>query len=317
MITTHNFFIFLITSSFLILSLHFFHCADAKKCSPSACGDIRNISSPFRLKGDPSHCGDPKFELTCENNATFVYLDSFKYYVKGINYVSSTIRLVEASLNNDDICSFPVRSSYPYPYYTVGEWLVNLISCPNPVNNSSTLFIDITACNLSHPRFSYVNVGSIMPSEVPHMCTLDLIVMISGWGVKNVSLSEIHQSLLRGFDLYFCYNCNEKSTIWDKLRYLLSGPNRYLLIPLAFLGVSLPVIIIIGIAGVLALSFTNFLAYVLYGYYLHLLEVSTNGNAFIAMFAVICVAIAVCLTAALNPLLIIIIAAWSWIATLL
>ncbi|XP_047965738.1 uncharacterized protein LOC125210209 [Salvia hispanica] len=230
MITAKKLINFLTT---LVLSIHFFHSADAKKCSPSACGAIRNISYPFRLKGDHSHCGDSKYELTCKNNVTIVYLNAYKYYVKAIDCQNSTIRLVDASINKDDICSFPIRSSYGYnftthsfysvyPYFfdPMRQLLVNLISCPNPIHNSS-LFTDITqdcASNLSHHRFSYVHVGSIMASEIPHMCILDLIIATSTWpgfmDPQNVSLSKIHQFLLYGAVLDI-YN-SEPSTIWGK-----------------------------------------------------------------------------------------------------
>jgi len=39
-------------------------------CPPSSCGTIRNISYPFRLEGDPEHCGDPRYTLSCENDQT-------------------------------------------------------------------------------------------------------------------------------------------------------------------------------------------------------------------------------------------------------
>ncbi|KAL1532010.1 LEAF RUST 10 DISEASE-RESISTANCE LOCUS RECEPTOR-LIKE PROTEIN KINASE-like 2.1 isoform X2 [Salvia divinorum] len=320
MITTQKLNIFLAA---LILSLHFLHpAADAKECSPSSCGDIRDIGYPFGFKSDPSHCGIPEYELTCENNVTFLYLDSVKYYVKDINYDALAMRLVDASINNDDICSFPISPSDNYefitpsssPYYFLDPFRklsVNLISCPNPLNNSP-LFTDCSS-NLSHPRFRYVHLGNIMASEVPHMCRLDLIDVISGPGpmdLKNVSLSQIHQSFLYGFKLNFCNsNCNEKFTIWGKLIDHLSIPHRYLLIPLAILGVSLPVTIIIGIAGVLLLSFTPTSSWEIQFNYFHmtLLGVS-NQNVFI-VFIAICVAITVCLTAALNLLLIIIIGA--------
>ncbi|KAL1532012.1 LEAF RUST 10 DISEASE-RESISTANCE LOCUS RECEPTOR-LIKE PROTEIN KINASE-like 2.1 isoform X2 [Salvia divinorum] len=278
MITTQKLINFLAA---LILSLHFFHAAaDAKSCSTSACGAIRNISFPFRLKGDRNNCGDPRYELTCENSITSLFLNSIKYHVKEINYYNYTIRVVDASINNDTICSFPIHSSYTYnfthpsswPYYIPSyfrfdEVSVNLISCPNPLHNSS-LFTDITqycATNLSHPRFRYVNIGRIMASEVPHTCGLDLIEKTTWPGFvdsKNVSLSQIHQSLLYGFDLYFCYNCNEKPKIWGQLLFRLEY-NLYLIIPLAILvfiiaGVSLLVTIFIGIAGLLLLSFTSF-----------------------------------------------------------
>ncbi|XP_042033968.1 cysteine-rich receptor-like protein kinase 19 isoform X3 [Salvia splendens] len=301
MTTTHNF-IFLITSSLLILSLH---AASDASCSHSACGDIRNISYPFRVQGDPSHCGRSKYhELTCENNVTFVYLNSIKYYVKHINYDSSTIRLVDASINTDSTkCSFPKTSSKFYkftdrsssPYYIPDPsdklLPVNLITCPNPVPNSSH-FTDITACTLSHTRFRYVYVGHILASEVPHLCTLDLLVFTSWlvfWDFTNASL--IQKSLLYGFELRFCDDCNGKSTKWGKLIHHLSGPKSYFLIPLAIL-------------GVLVLSFTptSLLENIQFSNYNNqtMLE-AINHIVFIAILAG-CLAIIVCLIAALNPI---------------
>ncbi|XP_057798680.1 LEAF RUST 10 DISEASE-RESISTANCE LOCUS RECEPTOR-LIKE PROTEIN KINASE-like 2.3 [Salvia miltiorrhiza] len=251
--------IFLTTSSLLILSLlhNLFQTGEAN-CTPSACGIIRNISSPFRLKGDPSNCGDGRFELACENNVTSISLNSHKYYVKAINYSNdghydtSTIRLVDASINNRNICSFPTLSidtynftryyyhnphsisnyqipinvsSYPYDYKPFPS--INFISCPNPLTNSS-LFTDITtqcASNSSHPRYAYIKVGHMNTSELPHLCELEVIVMTS-WHFKdlnNVSLSEIHHSLLYGFELMVCgsYSTMWWWSWWELLPYLL------------------------------------------------------------------------------------------------
>ena len=52
----------------------------------SSCGNIHNISFPFRLKSDPENCGYPWYELSCENNRTVRYLRGGKYYVQVINY---------------------------------------------------------------------------------------------------------------------------------------------------------------------------------------------------------------------------------------
>ncbi|XP_047968640.1 probable receptor-like protein kinase At5g20050 isoform X2 [Salvia hispanica] len=309
MITTQKLLIFLTTSSLLILSL--LYAADAKICSPpSACGAIRNISYPFRLKTDPTHCGRSDFELTCENNVTFFHLNSIEYYVKHINYQNSTIRLVDASINNDDICSFPIHSSYLFPFYLNAlsqELSVNLISCPNPLNNSY-LFNDITAaCNLSsHHTFSYVNVVRIKASEVPHMCTLHLIVSSSWPGLmdlKIISLSQIHESLLYGIELYY-YSYFVEPTIWEQYWSYLSEFHRYLLILLVILGAILPVTVIIGITALFLLSFAYLWEWIKeIDYYYQYLNLADN------VFFVSCVAITVCLIVALNPLLIIIIGA--------
>ena len=56
-------------------------------CAPASCGNIPNISSPFRLKSDPKGCSDPKYELSCENNQYAVlYLFGLRYYVQEISY---------------------------------------------------------------------------------------------------------------------------------------------------------------------------------------------------------------------------------------
>ncbi|XP_042032130.1 LEAF RUST 10 DISEASE-RESISTANCE LOCUS RECEPTOR-LIKE PROTEIN KINASE-like 2.3 isoform X2 [Salvia splendens] len=222
----------------IVLLLHLFPCYDAK-CSPSACGILSNISYPFRLNDDPKNCGDRRFELRCENNVTYISLNSQNYYVKAINYHNSTIRLVDASVANDDICSFPTASAYAYNFTTSRNPFhfflhnphhlpfiipmsisttinpINFVSCPNPLKNSS-LFTDVSShcASSTLPKYAYIKIGHSNASEVPHLCTLHLILMTSWPEFKdlgNVSLSEIHQSLLYGFELVFCPWCKART----------------------------------------------------------------------------------------------------------
>ncbi|XP_042032780.1 rust resistance kinase Lr10-like isoform X2 [Salvia splendens] len=188
------------TFMLIVLVLHLLPCCDAK-CTPSSCGTIPNISRPFRLNSDPINCSDPRFELRCENNVTYISLNSQNYYVKAINYHNSTIRLVDASIVNDDICSFPIVSSdafsfiydnpHPIPYrIPTTPNPINFISCPYPLNSSS-LFTDVT----SHCASSSSSL-------------LSTYAFIKGFKrLDNVSLSEIHQSLLYGFELVVCPSC--------------------------------------------------------------------------------------------------------------
>eukprot|EP00262_Sarcandra_glabra_P022075 TRINITY_DN960_c0_g2_i1.p1 TRINITY_DN960_c0_g2~~TRINITY_DN960_c0_g2_i1.p1 ORF type:complete len:648 (+),score=54.70 TRINITY_DN960_c0_g2_i1:68-2011(+) len=81
-------------------------------CSPSSCGDLRNISYPFRLKDDPANCGDPKYELSCEGNKTILYIHAGKYYVKEISYENQTIRVADMGLCNKS-CNLPYKSLPP------------------------------------------------------------------------------------------------------------------------------------------------------------------------------------------------------------
>ncbi|XP_042033427.1 LEAF RUST 10 DISEASE-RESISTANCE LOCUS RECEPTOR-LIKE PROTEIN KINASE-like 2.7 isoform X2 [Salvia splendens] len=237
-------------------------------CPPSSCGVIRNISYPFRLKSDSSHCGHRI--LTCHHNLTSIFLDSRNYYVKAIDYQNSTIRLVDASLNYDNICSFPIstvhyryfsndsdysyyipinyNSTYRYDYKATP---INLMSCPNPMKNSSLYTNISTKCSRMNDRpYLYIKVGRMRASEVQDLCRLDHIAMTS-WefhDLKNVSLSEIHHSLLYGFELTFCNDCGPWPSPfwWD----LLLHPIALLIIGLLCAMVGPPIFTIFGIGPV-------------------------------------------------------------------
>ncbi|PQM34324.1 uncharacterized protein Pyn_30628 [Prunus yedoensis var. nudiflora] len=80
-------------------------------CSSSSCGEINNISYPFRLRGDPSGCGDPDYELSCVNNKTILEIFPGKYYVKNISYEDQILRLVDVNFANANrSCSLPSGS---------------------------------------------------------------------------------------------------------------------------------------------------------------------------------------------------------------
>ncbi|XP_042034727.1 uncharacterized protein LOC121781097 isoform X4 [Salvia splendens] len=156
-------------------------------------------------------------------------------------------------------------SHHSAPYGGYVAWPINFISCqyPNSSTNSSFLTEINTQCasNSSQSTFDYIKVGRMRASEVPHMCSVDLMAFTS-WEFRDLSLSKIHQSLLYGFELYVCswWWCSKRTTTnWEKFTNWLLGTNGLLLlIPLAILGVSLPVTIIIGLIGVLVLSLTTF-----------------------------------------------------------
>lgn len=108
------------TSNFLFLAIIIYvllFTADARlviaEPSPnvcfSSCGNIKNISYPFRLRGDPAGCGLIDYQLSCENNQTILEYRSGKYVVKGIWYDEQTIKVVDFNLANGS-CSLPYSS---------------------------------------------------------------------------------------------------------------------------------------------------------------------------------------------------------------
>ncbi|XP_042032942.1 cysteine-rich receptor-like protein kinase 41 isoform X2 [Salvia splendens] len=268
--------LFLLTcSSLFILSLQFIQTCYAK-CPPSSCGLIP-ISFPFRL----SNCRDPGYELVCENNVTLMYIDSHKYYVKAIHYQNFTMRLSDISTHNSS-CSFPTHSVSDYSFSRrfgnglgFKYHLISLVSCEYPLPNSS-LFTQLTACE-QYSKYTYINVGSMRVKDIGHMCTLDTVLATS-WDFANwynVSLSEIHQYLLYGFNLnwnglicsygqggvdpYMLVNCHRSSLQrkWDYIKESFLSPKGptggFLMILMFILAI---VFIGVGIAAKIIITIT-------------------------------------------------------------
>ncbi|CAL2243953.1 unnamed protein product [Prunus armeniaca] len=183
-----------------------------------SCGNI-NISSPFRIKGDPPHCGNQTYELSCETNTTstcmtILYLYSGKYYVRAIHYNNFTIRLVDAGVidqkkkkkDNKYYFSNPTHSltsfnfSYGDPYTTLEsnyykredeEFIVPIVSlnCAKPMNFSG--FVETDPCssssNISNTSnlismYSYFMVGLngfISSLALGETCKITQMVMAS------------------------------------------------------------------------------------------------------------------------------------------
>ncbi|KAK9222110.1 hypothetical protein WN944_010542 [Citrus x changshan-huyou] len=105
-----------IFSTFLLFLLMFVFSTseiEARKVEVQLCsssyGDVKNISYPFRLKGDPAGCGHPELQLPCESNKIILEFNSGKYYVKRISYDKCTISVAEVNLANGS-CSLPYKS---------------------------------------------------------------------------------------------------------------------------------------------------------------------------------------------------------------
>jgi hypothetical protein len=146
-------------------------------CPPSSCGEITNITHPFRLKGDPTSCGDPRYELSCENNMTVLTLFSGKYYVKSINYENYTIQIVDPGIKEGDCSSIPsyfltsfnFTSSYTVngkvftgdPYQIVSYFEYNkyqyiiYLKCSKEVKDDPG-YVDTSPCIVNSDSKSYV-----------------------------------------------------------------------------------------------------------------------------------------------------------------
>ncbi|XP_049379634.1 uncharacterized protein LOC125844372 [Solanum stenotomum] len=194
----------------LILQIIFLQTSNAWKinCPDSACGDIRNIRYPFHLNTDPKYCHLSGIELACEGNQTVIWLFSKKLHVQAIDYDNQKIHLVDPTLQTqDDLCSlipskltFHKYNSFFNSYYYTSEDRktapIFMFKCPSAVNDST--FVEISGCKLS--RFTYLKIGEMNASEVSDGCRAEFIGFTSWPNINNISLSDIHQAILYGFE---------------------------------------------------------------------------------------------------------------------
>ncbi|XP_030954726.1 LEAF RUST 10 DISEASE-RESISTANCE LOCUS RECEPTOR-LIKE PROTEIN KINASE-like 2.4 [Quercus lobata] len=204
-------------------------CSDAADvndhhCPPSSCGNIHNISYPFRLKSDPEICGDSRYELSCENNrSTVLYLFAGKYHVQEINYNKRTIRVVDSGIRKDNYFSFPSYSLNSYNFSQYRSARTNylpkrtgktelprsmvLMSCEKPVN--SLFYLDASTCNIDSgedfkKRYRYVKVGRTNARDVEDSCKVERMFLTSWPGnvdPVNTSCTDVHNELVYGFEL--------------------------------------------------------------------------------------------------------------------
>ncbi|KAG6635663.1 LEAF RUST 10 DISEASE-RESISTANCE LOCUS RECEPTOR-LIKE PROTEIN KINASE-like 2.3 [Carya illinoinensis] len=182
------------------------HLADAG-CSPSSCCNIQNISYPFRLMEDPPNCGDPRYNLSCENNITVLYIYGGRYYVREINYRDYTIRIVDSGIQRDHFSSIPRfflydihRNHSPhfstptgtYWHHSKPESLPTtmvFLSCEKQVNSPSYWNVSSTNCftngvyssnsTSSSQMHRYVAYDlTLYPEEVEESCRIEQISLI-------------------------------------------------------------------------------------------------------------------------------------------
>ena len=246
-------------ASLIIVVLHVFFllvCVLGKEkddkyqiCSPSSCGDIRNISYPFRLQGDPPNCGYPEYELICENNRTLtINLQGGKYYgkflVTQIDYHDSTIVVVDPGLKKGKCwISSPLHSiaayhsthqEHEFPYTLHSQqtlfYVIVLMECEESVSHDD--YIPIIPCNTttttttsSSPTYIYAVVGEYMSVEdIPNSCTMSRYMVIQSLKAlpkpTNLSMSDLQDYLLiprlqfsfMPFFLYYKWNKGSPNT---------------------------------------------------------------------------------------------------------
>ncbi|XP_039173665.1 rust resistance kinase Lr10-like [Eucalyptus grandis] len=189
-------------------------------CVASSCGDIRNISNPFRLKSDLKGCGDSNHELACEDNRTLLYLDGGRYYVLSINYSSRQIGLVDDGIHKGNCSSLPrhqLTHDGLFGKYNNGFTSVVIVNCSKPVSSSFYIAINPSCIvgsyssntSLSWKLYALANLKA-KASDVRDFCTIHNSTWVSNYSGYNEQINSslhnyelIHDIMANGFFLNF------------------------------------------------------------------------------------------------------------------
>ncbi|XP_074344656.1 rust resistance kinase Lr10-like isoform X2 [Apium graveolens] len=225
-----------LSSVFIVIYtlLLFLSSSVCKAISSSYCGNIQNISCPFRLKGDDQKCDSSFFtlELSCLNNRTILYLLQDKiFYVKSIDYDNLLVRIVDPGLPNnnssikeDDFMA--LEQGYDENLRKANQ-PITMMECPSPV--ISTRYINITSPNSSFSSsvlgknyvysYAYIVVGYVDISEMEDNCRISKVAWVSRQSPFSIvskvfsNFTEIHDALVYGFDIpwsyFYCLKCHD------------------------------------------------------------------------------------------------------------
>ncbi|KAL3715086.1 hypothetical protein ACJRO7_006906 [Eucalyptus globulus] len=194
-------------------------------CAPSTCGEIRNLSYPFRLKEDPKDCGDSRFELACEDNGPGPVLSLFagRYHVKRINppsnygeVITGYMEVVDIGLQKSNCSSLPLHQLMPSNFsveeherYSIHYGTrVTILSCSKPVRHP--LYIDTKPCIPINGSYAVI---SAMASDIEHFCTITTSIPAAEYlwekrtelsrENRTISYNYIHNAMADGFNLSY------------------------------------------------------------------------------------------------------------------
>ncbi|XP_014503352.2 LEAF RUST 10 DISEASE-RESISTANCE LOCUS RECEPTOR-LIKE PROTEIN KINASE-like 2.1 [Vigna radiata var. radiata] len=208
-------------TSSLVLLLLLVHKSHAR-CLPSSCGNITNITYPFRLKGDPEKCGEESYELGCENNVTVLYLNSAQFHVQAINYNNYTVRVVDPALQHHNCSSLPLRSlsrsnfsdtyTYSTDLYQVGlreyrKWKslsfehIVFLNCNHSVRENENYVKTGECVKWDSKGYAYAVGGDLKAEDLEVGCDVKLVAPTSLRTLNNHSYNSMHRGLAYGFEI--------------------------------------------------------------------------------------------------------------------
>lgn len=197
-----------------------------QSCPTSSCGKIKDITYPFRLKTDPNHCGDTRYELDCNENGASVTMFSGKYYVQDIDYKRFKISLSDAGAVEDTNCSFIPRyflydrsfnnvllgeedfGSEPFVLDPINPTRITYFNCSNPINDPRYVKVDTSRCSIQGNSHVYAVLEPSLFEYRVEDIKVGCEFMVATLGKElsedtkgNVSYDEIRGMIIEGVEV--------------------------------------------------------------------------------------------------------------------
>uniref|UniRef100_A0ACD5VJN7 Uncharacterized protein n=1 Tax=Avena sativa TaxID=4498 RepID=A0ACD5VJN7_AVESA len=213
-------------------------------CPPFSCGDLRNLSYPFRHLGDPPGCGAESCELNCSGHRATIHINTATYFVTEINYYSfnyddSYFQVVDTNLDMLSNCPFPLtrwnyfphlpRSINPYgriDFDTNNFMWACFVNCSQAIMNNSW-YLPVTCLSASN-SYVYVrtgifcSIGSLEPT-----CGYLAMIPLDDILGQNVSYVEIIKIMRKGFPIRFPNLFDQPLTFSGIMRTCLNESSSY------------------------------------------------------------------------------------------
>lgn len=162
----------LIFTFFLFLKQSFSVDRFYEACVPRECGEVRNISYPFFIRGlQDSSCGYPGFDLNCSNKSPILRISGKDFVIKEIKYENSSIRLQNAAILPNRTESCPS---------TIG----NLTLDPNRFqisNVTNTTLLLISNCSVELPvNLERYRIGSCEKRD-------EMVILANDTNLRNLT----------------------------------------------------------------------------------------------------------------------------------
>lgn len=205
-------------------------------CPHFSCGDLGNISKPFRRPGDPEECGVKAYELVCSNGKATIRINTGTYFVTSINYTNRSFWVVDANLDMHSSCPLPRWDQFPYtseglfwrsgkhthidlPTDDASLWAC-FVNCSKAVRITNNLGYKPVTCLSGSSSFVYIYVqyGACTVGSLEPFCGY-LAEISFGTNPKgtNASYADIIQVVKKGFSVGFPkdeYDYSYHNTSW-------------------------------------------------------------------------------------------------------